>query len=430
MSVRRLRDNIQSAVTKGTVVAEVKHTGWARELSTKAGEVTFKTMTFGSYLAALNIFDPKSHTVNFESDKVALSIQRAALAIQSNPIKQEMALSLCKGGLLPAFALQEEADGTLRILDGLQRSHVVATVMDCLVKHEAGDEDSIPDYARKILDKVRSQLITAEEFTKRPIYLQIYKNLTTAESVRLFIVLNLAQQKLSLRHLLESLHHQCESLFTSWGIQTTTERTEKARVPGARGRPAGAKGKKAEAPVYKLEFLVNSVQAYTTFNHQTRTKQTVTEAYHSSSADDMIELGPNLISNLMKVGDAVSRSDFRFLFRDLALEIQRIYEANHKWRHALSTSDNFAYPIAASLGKVRHAARTQTDRDAQAGVDRQAQGLGLGRPAEAVGAGRRVAGFHSEWGQGQRGGEVLQKFGFRCDARVLEEWAGVRCDYP
>jgi hypothetical protein len=342
-----------------------------RDRSTAHGAVVLRTLTFEKYLADLHIYDPKARTVNIDADRIAVGIQRAAMKIQANHILERMMETLLRGGLLPTIALQESSDGTLRILDGLQRSNCMARALEYLLAWEADATADVPEFAQRIIEKVGPEhLISSADYLRQPIFAQVWRDLTESEAVRLFLALNIGQQKVSLRHILESLGHQLADLFTSWGLQTYSEKAQRAERGTTRGRrPRVKTGDAGDAPTatssdgaFKLEFLINATRAYVGRDPHVKTRKAVTEAYQAD--EDLAELGPRLIQSLTALGDeadTTARDDFLWVFQSLNSEIGRIYEANPKWRNAVATSDNFTLPLMAALGKARETDPAEVD---------------------------------------------------------------------
>lgn len=327
---------------------------WTRDLATEQGEMSVRQMSIGEYLTAINVLDPETKKVNFDSDAMAVSIQRAAIKIAGNSIKERMLETILQGGVLPAKALHETEDGLRKplILDGLQRTHVEAMGAEYLRFWEDREEDSIPDFARKIMVRNKDRLLSLDDYLNRPVFLQVWRNLSVSEQIRLFVVLNVGQQKVSMRHLLEALNKTIEGLFTKWGIITRTEKGE--RLHGkARAKWTGD----IKLPPFRLEYLVNAARAYVEGNQHVKTKATIEETYDSGDRDKqesgLVEMGPNLVKKLMDLGDDASRGDFEWACKDLNDEVTRVYRDNPKWRLAIVDSDNFFYPLMAALGKAR-----------------------------------------------------------------------------
>ena len=328
---------------------------WTRDLSTDQGEMTLRRMTLGEYLSAIGVMDPKTKQVDFNADNVAVPIQRAEIKIAGNPIKERMLETILQGGVLPAKALHETDEGDLLILDGLQRTHVEAKGAEFLAKWRDQEVDGIPEFARKIMSRIKGELLSFDDYLERPVFLQTWRNLSEPEQVRLFVVLNVGQQKVSMRHLLEALNKPIEDLFNRWGIPTRTEKGERIN-----GKPrAKWSGEAVALPPFKLEYLINAARAYVERNAQVKTKAAMEDAYKAegSSRDrqesNLVEMGPNLVKNLMDLGDGPSRGDFEWACRDLCQEIARVYRDNPKWRIAILDSDNFFFPLMAALGKAR-----------------------------------------------------------------------------
>lgn len=337
------------------VVPVGKDFEWMRDLSTVQGEMTLRQMSLGEYLAAIKVMDPVTKQVDFNANNVAVPIQRAEIKIAGNPIKERMLETILQGGVLPAKALHEAENENLLILDGLQRTHVEAKGAEFLAKWQDLDIESIPDYARKIMSRIKAKLLSLDDYLKRPVFLQVWRNLSEPEQVRLFVVLNVGQQKVSMRHLLEALNRPIEDLFNRWGIPTRTEKGERIN-----GKPrAKWTGEAVTLPPFKLEYLINAARAYVERNAQVKTKAAMENAYKADGTSqdrqesNLVEMGPSLVKNLMDLGDGPSRSDFEWAGRDLCQEIARVYRDNPKWRVAILDSDNFFFPLMAALGKAR-----------------------------------------------------------------------------
>jgi hypothetical protein len=328
---------------------------WTRDLSTAQGEMTLRQMTLGEYLAAIGVMDPETKQVRFDANNVAVPIQRAEIKIAGNPIKERMLETILQGGVLPAKALHETEDGDLLILDGLQRTHVEAEGVKLLTKWQDRDDDDTPDFARRIMSRIEGELLSLDDYLKRPVFLQVWRNLSEPEQVRLFVVLNVGQQKVSMRHLLEALNKPIENLFNRWGIPMRTEKGE--RINGK--SRAKWTGEAITLPPFKLEYLVNAARAYVERDHQVKTKATMEDAYNADGASrdrrepNLVEMGPSLVKNLMDLGDGPSRSDFEWACKELCQEIARVYRDDPKWRIAILDSDNFFFPLMAALGKAR-----------------------------------------------------------------------------
>ena len=161
------------------------------------------------------------------------------------------------------------------------------------------------------------------------------------------MVLNIGQQKVSPRHLLEILNGPLERMFAEWGVPTITEKVENET-----GRPrARWRGEAISLPPFKLEYLTNGVMAYVERDPQVKTKARLEDIYHDQGSLERI--GPDLCRRLMALGDDVSRDDLIWASKDLNLEVARVYKDNSKWRVAILQSDNFFLPMMAALGKAR-----------------------------------------------------------------------------
>lgn len=59
---------------------------------------------------------------------------------------------------------------------------------------------------------------------------QMWRDLLPDELVRLFMILNVGQQKVSARHLLEVMGSEVRNMFEEWGLRLLTEREEKQQA--------------------------------------------------------------------------------------------------------------------------------------------------------------------------------------------------------
>jgi hypothetical protein len=121
-------------------------------------------------------------------------------------------------------------------LDGLQRTHTATTAAIALAARARGEpaEDFVEDEIAS-MEKLKQKPLSLDEFLARPFIYQEWRDLKPEELVRLFIVLNAGQQKVSPRHLLEVIGRYIREMFESWGLQLLTERQEK-ETPRRRGR--------------------------------------------------------------------------------------------------------------------------------------------------------------------------------------------------
>jgi hypothetical protein len=325
---------------------------WTRDLSTAHGETTLRTENVSDYLVSLGVYDPQRRRVTFDASEVAVAVQRAALKTEGNTIKERMLEDVLQGGTLPTKAVSESDEGR-DILDGLQRTDVEAQALDYLLKMEQGDMGSIPSFARAIIERLGEKALSVDAFLQRPVFLQLWRNLEDAEQVRLFMVLNIGQQKVSPRHLLEVLNRPLERMFSTWGIPTITEKSEQQHgKPRAKWRNDALK-----LPPFKLEYLINGVMAYVERDPQVKTKAKLESVYHDQ--DTLANVGSDICKRLIALGDDASHCDFEWACLLLNQEIARVYSENSKWRVAILQSDNFFLPMMAALGKAREQDRPE-----------------------------------------------------------------------
>jgi hypothetical protein len=319
-------------------------TTWYPDRSTENAEVNTKVETVGEYLQSLGIYNPTKEAVEFGDGKVELSIQRAALKIEGNVVKEKMLEDVLRGALLPTISVHQRSN-TRDVLDGLQRTHIFTKALETLIALR--NHQPLEPYVKRIVDRLKDSPIAVEELLAQPVFLLIYRSLTETEVVRLFMLLNVGQQKVSDRHLLEILNQALERMFADWGLVTLTEKVEKTNGKSR------AKWQEDDLllPPYKLEYLVNCVRAYTNQDPQIKTKQEVQSVYKDGSK--LSEIGPGLQQRLIDMGSEVSKSDFIWVFKELNDQIARIYIQKSKWRGVIHNSDNFTLPLIAALGKAR-----------------------------------------------------------------------------
>ncbi len=328
-------------------------THWHRDLSTTRAQVCSCVETVGSYLQSLGIYNARLGSVDLsESNKVSLTIQRAFIKIEGNVVKEKMLEDVLRGGILPTIAIHEQTSHR-EVMDGLQRTHILAEAIRILITIEEGKVSSLPKFIQEMIKRIDTKILTVEQLLEQPVFILIYSNLSESEVVRLFMLLNVGQQKVSERHLLEILHRPLEQMFTIWGILSITEKTEKENGK----QRLKWKAEEVKLPPYTLEYLVNAVRAYTTRDPQVKTKAQVQDVYDDQ--DKMTTIGPGLQQKLIEMGSDTTKSDFTWVFQQLNDQIIRIYKDNSKWRVAILQSDNFVLPLMAALGKARETARPE-----------------------------------------------------------------------
>ena len=130
---------MQSTQPKADLNEEL--TGAVTDLATERGNFTLTKSTVGDYLARLGLYSAEAGDAYFDPS-VAATFQRIALDIRKNPIKQRMLRDLCRGGTLPPLVVLDRPgeSRSLEIIDGLQRTHVIAEALRALIANKAGKQ--------------------------------------------------------------------------------------------------------------------------------------------------------------------------------------------------------------------------------------------------------------------------------------------------
>jgi hypothetical protein len=236
---------------------------WERDLSTEGGERATVKTTNGQYLEMLGLWDPMRRCATWNPDTLRMDIQRAAIVIERNPVKLTMVRDLMRGGLLPPTCLVEQHDPeeeTLKrsVIDGLQRAHCKTISLIKLLDIEAGAE--LDEMGTGLADSIKAmgqKPLSVDEFLARPFEYQLWRNLTPGEVVRLFMLLNAGQQKVTPRHLLEIMLRPLQRLFAEWNVPLITERDRKVMGRRKKTDPV-IEGQ----TVYSYERLLAGLAAY------------------------------------------------------------------------------------------------------------------------------------------------------------------------
>ncbi|MEU0502038.1 DUF262 domain-containing protein [Nocardia sp. NPDC005998] len=317
-----------------------------RDLATNSATWTIRQETVGEYLTRFAVYDPATRTI--APGNIPDSVyQRAKIEIGKNAIKKRMLRDLLRGGTLPAVVIVEGEDGRYEIADGLQRTHVLTVAAEGLLALEQGEQPSreVRTQLNAMAD-LGQQPLDLDAFLARPLMEQVWHDLDSDEKLRLFMVLNVGQQKVSPRHLLEVAQSDVRNTFESWNIKLLTEREEK-ETPRPRGRrPKDAPAAPTEAR-YRYELLIDSLQAYVSSDPHIKTRK-------------LVEDGPSekFDTRITEVGSEACRDDFKWVCLELNHRIQERYEGHPKWEMAVQASDNFLIPLFAALGKARDEADT------------------------------------------------------------------------
>lgn len=382
-----------------------------RDLATRNGTYTTIRTTIGEYLAGLNLYEPSTRTAHWDTSVVHVDFQRAAIDIKKNAIKRAMLRDMMRGGTVPptvlAAADPEELTRRL-IIDGLQRTHVATIALISLLRLPSGAP--IDDFVRAEMNAIKQlnqHLLTVDEFLNQPFDFQLWRDLEPQELVRLFILLNAGQQKVSPRHLLEVMGVHLRAMFRSWGLQMLTQR-EHVENPRRRGRRAvdlsladinfdedgAAPASRIDRPIegvthFRFEFLLDGLCAYLARNPHLKTSALLKEA--TDTARLSVE-EKSIEERITEIGDEVCKGDFLWVCRDLNHAFQERYARDPTWNYAIQTSDNFTFPLLAALGTAR-----DVDQARPALEDRKAKlvqilSTGVDDPLGLVGdAGNRLA---------------------------------------
>ncbi len=366
------------------------------DFATKNGTYVILQKTVGQYLDLLALYDHKTHATNWDV-AIAVSFQRALLPIHKNPIKRRMLRDLLRGSTLPPIVLYEREEQRPQVVDGLQRTHVLTEALKTLLALEQNEQPK-ERFAKEELDAMKdlNQVpIKVEEFLDRPVVLQVWHKLEPDELVRLFMILNVGQQKVSPRHLLEVMGDDVRRMFEEWGLKVVSEPEEKQQ-PRRRGRPAAgddntiqSKAEKlisiymeatgcseAEAKTalaakleeqiksskdavvpgithYRYEYLLDGLFAYVTRDPQVKTTKILQEEMENPTPNLALE------ERITEVGSENCRADFVWVCKDLNEVFLQRYDKDPRWRLAIQNSDNFFIPLMAALGNARHNERAR-----------------------------------------------------------------------
>jgi hypothetical protein len=320
------------------------------DLATKKGGYSLYQTTVGSYLEMMGLYHPSTKKVRWDTSIVHVDFQRAVLPINKNPIKRRMFRDLLRGGTLPPIVLYHCEGKLPLIVDGLQRTHVEAQALSALVALERGDE--LEDFAKeeiKAIQDLKQSLLDVEKFLERPIILQEWSELEPDELVRLFMLLNVGQQKVSPRHLLEVMGQQMKEMFIDWEILLLTEVDQKTQPVKRRRRKntndISDSSEGTQAP-FNYEYLLNGLYAYVMREPHIKTKDVLENNNEAASL--------SLAERVPEIGSELCQSDFVWVCNELNEIIQDRYKDDPKWRVAIQNSDNFFIPLMAALGEARH----------------------------------------------------------------------------
>jgi len=329
-----------------------------RDLATEKGSYTMVKTTVGEYLSRLGLYDSSRKEGTWDASLVSVPFQRAAIPIQKNAIKQRMFRDLLRGGTLPPTVLYFRGDENRDVvIDGLQRTHVLTEAVKALSRREQGEKAT--DFAEDEISemkKLNQEPLSVDNLLNRPVIFQRWQDLAPEEVVRLFIVLNAGQQKVSPRHLLEVMVDDLRKMFESWGIPLLTERQEKEQ-PARRTRkqaappPLGLDGEPEITPAtagithFRYEYLIDGLHGYVGRDPHVKTNKVIQESGDSARLP--------LEERITEIGSEVCRADFTWACKELNDAIKQKYGNTPKWRLTIQNSDNFFIPLMAALGEAR-----------------------------------------------------------------------------
>jgi hypothetical protein len=326
--------------TATTARASVAHESEpVRDWATKRGYYVTVRTTVGDYLTSLGLFDPASRRTNWDISVVHADFQRAVIGIKKNAVKTTMLRDVMRGGTIPPVCLAA-VNGDLRpvIVDGLQRSHVELTGIKGLLQLETGEDvDPVVAQAIESIRQMDQRPLTVDEYLQQPFEYHRWHDLDQDELVRLFILLNAGQQKVSARHLLEVMGAQLRAMFQSWGLPLMTDRERREQI-GKRSANRPVEG----VNTFRYEYLINALIAYVDRNPHIKTTTLLQELSEGGSLDGRI-------TDI----DAECRADIVWLFHDLNRAMAAKYAGHPQWEHAVMSSDTFTYPLLAALGAAR-----------------------------------------------------------------------------
>lgn len=324
-----------------------------RDLATAEGEFQMQEMTVGDYLQMLGLYDPARRT--FTSDQsLSTYFQRNTIPIEKNPIKRRMLRDLLRGGTVPPVVVYayDEPGRRPGVADGIQRTDVAVETAKVLHALEKGESPS--EYAQEELNEIVKQgqkPLTLDEFLARPFYVELWRKLESDELVRLFMVLNVGQQKVSPRHLLEIIHDNMKDMFREWDIPLMTEKDEKLQ-------PRRRRSKKNSnvvpllpqtAKPFRFEYLLDGMKAYVEEDPHVKTTTVLQKAVKE---DEFVD--KTLSARITELGSENCKHDFRWACLELNAALQDKYSDQNSAAHfVIQNSDTFFIPLMAALGAAR-----------------------------------------------------------------------------
>ncbi|MGH7071621.1 MAG: hypothetical protein ACREFO_16645, partial [Acetobacteraceae bacterium] len=257
-----------------------------------------------------------------------------------------MVRDLMRGALLPPACLVEQPDEEemlkRSVVDGLQRADCQTRSLKILLDIEASVE--LDEEGTALVDNIKAmgqKPLLVDQFLAGSFEYQLWRNLTAGEVVRLFMLLNAGQQKVTPRHLLEIMLQPLQRLFAEWGVPLITERDRKLMGRRKKTDPV-IEGQTA----YSYERLLAGLAAYLNQNPHMRTKELV------ETALDDAKWGAGIESRMMQVGDETLKDDLTWVFLKLNEAMKATYATVPSWTNAIMQADTFVYPLLAALGRA------------------------------------------------------------------------------
>jgi hypothetical protein len=331
-----------------TAISDISY----RDSTTEKAAFVIRTTTVGDYLQRVGIYDPITRTCR-TIDEVRSEFQRKAIAINRNPIKRKMFRDLLCGATVPPVVLADSTDQQpFTIIDGLQRSHVQQLALITLMSREnnkieaSGKESEFIATDIETIEKSGRKVISLDEFLAQPITYQLWRDLTHDEMVRLFMVLNVGQQKIAPRHLLEIMCPPLKKMFEGWGIKVVSlvdEQTNKEKEQAKDGKQKRVKV--YEDGSYRFENLIDGLIGYISTDPQIKTVRLV-----QGKTDDII---PDLDNAIHVLGTPECKSDFLWVLNDLHDITKDAYKGHRFWPSSIVANTTRFVPLMAALGKAR-----------------------------------------------------------------------------
>jgi hypothetical protein len=247
------------------------------------------------------------------------SFQRARLGFGARSYKHDLAADLLVGRQVPTLIVYQ-MDGVWYLEDGQQRTDSILQAMIIAAKLAGtptavpltAAEKSIYDAAVETAGAEGLEVLTFAELVEEMHGVDIRGDYTREERLRYFDLYNTRGAKVTTRHIVEAKATESgwADRFTTWGLNTSTERGEKEESQAAK---AGVEVT-AKPDAEKMGLLMAAVHAYATGDPL-------------SGVKDMAEPDARAMvgAKLDTVGDDVAAGDFRWLFSKVSPDISACY---------------------------------------------------------------------------------------------------------